>query len=54
MILTHSTSDRGLISQIYKELKKLDITNSNSPIKKREYSVKQNSQQRSQDWLGNS
>jgi hypothetical protein len=31
-IFTNSTSDRVLISKIYKELKKLDINNSNSPI----------------------
>ena len=31
---TNSTSDRGLISNIYKELKKLDSRNSNNPIKK--------------------
>jgi hypothetical protein len=27
-------SDRGLISNIYKELKKLDSRNSNNPVKK--------------------
>jgi hypothetical protein len=31
---TNSTSDRGLISNIYKELKKLDSRNSNNPNKK--------------------
>ncbi|KAL6081733.1 hypothetical protein STEG23_016815 [Scotinomys teguina] len=33
-IFTNPTSDRGLISRIYKELKKLDIKIPNSPIKK--------------------
>ena len=31
---TNSTSDRGLISKVYKELKKLDTRESNNPIKK--------------------
>ncbi|KAL6085629.1 hypothetical protein STEG23_020222 [Scotinomys teguina] len=34
MIFTNPTSDRGLISRIYKELKKHDIKTSNSPIEK--------------------
>jgi hypothetical protein len=32
-IFTNSKSDRGLILNIYKELKKLDSRNSNNPIK---------------------
>jgi hypothetical protein len=31
---TYPKSDRGLISNIYKELRKLDSRNSNKPIKK--------------------
>ena len=31
-IFTNSKSDRGLISNIYEELKKLDSRNSNNPI----------------------
>jgi hypothetical protein len=33
-IFTYSKSDRGLISNIYKELKKVDSIKSNNPIKK--------------------
>ena len=33
-IFTNPTSDRGLISNIYKELKKMDSRKSNKPIKK--------------------
>jgi hypothetical protein len=33
-IFTNPKSDRGLISKIYKELKKLDSRNSNNPFKK--------------------
>jgi hypothetical protein len=32
-IFTNPKYDRGLISNIYKELKKLDSRNSNNPIK---------------------
>ena len=33
-IFTNPTSDRGLISNVYKELKKVDFRKSNNPIKK--------------------
>jgi hypothetical protein len=33
-IFTEPKSDRGLISNIYKELKKMDFRKSNNPIKK--------------------
>ena len=33
-IFTHPKSDRGLISNIYKELKKVDSRKSNNPIRK--------------------
>jgi hypothetical protein len=34
MIFTNSTPDRGLISNIFKELKKLDSKEPNNPIEK--------------------
>jgi hypothetical protein len=34
MIFTYPISDRGLISNIYKELKKVDSRKSDNPIKK--------------------
>jgi len=38
-IFTNPTTDRGLISKIYKELKKLDCRETNNPIKRRGSSV---------------
>jgi len=38
--------DRGLISKIYKELKKLSIKNPNNPINKLGIELNQNSQER--------
>ena len=40
-IFTNPKSDRGLISNIYKELKKMDSRKSYSPIKKMGYRAKQ-------------
>ena len=40
-IFTNPKSDRGLISNIYKELKKLDSRNSNNPVKKMGFRAKQ-------------
>jgi hypothetical protein len=40
-IFTNPKSDRGLISNIYKELKKLDSRKSNNSIKKMGYRAKQ-------------
>jgi hypothetical protein len=40
-IFTNPKSDRGLISNIYKELKKLDSRNSNNPLKNKEFSTEE-------------
>ena len=40
-IFTNPTTDRGLISKIYKELKKLDPRKTNNPMKKMGYKVKE-------------
>jgi hypothetical protein len=40
-IFTYSKSDRGLISNIYKELRKMDSRKSNNPIKKMGLRAKQ-------------
>ena len=40
-IFTYPKSDRGLISNIYKELKKVDCRKSNNPIKKMGLRAKQ-------------
>ena len=45
-IFTNPTSDRGLISKVYKELKKLDTRESNNPIKKWGTKLKKSSQLR--------
>jgi hypothetical protein len=49
-IFTNPKSDRGLISNIYKELKKLDSRKSNNTIKKWSIEIK-NSQLRNTKWL---
>jgi hypothetical protein len=40
-IFTNPKSDRGILSKIYKELKKVDSRKSNSPIKKMGHRTKQ-------------
>jgi hypothetical protein len=49
-IFTNPKSDRGLISKIYKELKKLDPRKTNNPMKKMGYKVKE----RILNWILNS
>ena len=41
-IFTNPTSNRGLISKIYNELKKLDSSKPNNPIKKKKWSTELN------------
>jgi hypothetical protein len=50
-IFTNPTLYRGLMSNIYKELKKLDSRESNSPIKNGLQSLTKNSQLRNTIWL---
>jgi hypothetical protein len=48
---TNPTSDRRLISNTYKELKKLDSREPNKHIKNRVQSLTKNSQPRNIEWL---
>ena len=50
-IFTNPTSERGLISNIYKELKKLDSRETNNPIKKWGTELNKESQMRNVKWL---
>jgi hypothetical protein len=50
-IFTNPKSDRGLIYNIYKQLKKLYSRNSNNPIKNGVQSKTKNSQLRNTEWL---
>jgi hypothetical protein len=50
-IFTNPKSDRELISNIYKELKKLDSRKPNNPIKNWVHSKTNNSQLRNTKWL---
>jgi hypothetical protein len=50
-IFTSPKSNRGLISNIYKELPKLDSRNPNNPIKNEGQSYKKNSHLRNTKWL---
>jgi hypothetical protein len=52
-IFTNPTSDRGLIPNIYKDLKKLDSREPNNPIKNGVQSYTKNSQSRNVEWLRN-
>jgi hypothetical protein len=50
-IFTNPKSNRRLISNIYKDLKKLDSRNSNNLIKNRVQNLTKNSQLRNTKWL---
>ena len=50
-IFTNPTSNRELISNIYREFKKLDATEPNNPIKNGVQSKTKNSQLRNTEWL---
>jgi hypothetical protein len=50
-VFTNPTSDRGLISNIYKELKKLDSRGPSNPLKNGVHSETKNSQLRNTKWL---
>jgi hypothetical protein len=49
-IFTYPKSDRGLTSNIYKELKKVDSRKSNNPIKNGAQSLRKNSHLRNTEW----
>jgi hypothetical protein len=50
-VFTNPSSDRGLVSNIYKEHKKLDSREPNSPIKKEVQNSRNISQLRNIEWL---
>jgi hypothetical protein len=50
-IFINSKSDRGLISNIYKKIKKLDSREPNNPIKNGVQSLTKHSQLRNTEWL---